>query len=194
MGFFSHRCSISKESIPAWPYAEFDKEESDAILLLPDGRKFEGLYGGYGDIGPTSHFIYDIGAMLNLGPNYKRLFFNGVYVCSIDKFDYEDKIELSEIKDEGECFIEVVDFILGMNMNGLNHVKGYTIETNFDVIMQNVKMVKRKYYNGETFDQLEVSPSCEHQGFFYDDDFDMQEDAKQFLIETKQIQEEDKNE
>lgn len=48
MGFFSHQCSISRQSIPAWPYANLPKKASDVVLVLPCGDTLKGIYNGYG--------------------------------------------------------------------------------------------------------------------------------------------------
>ena len=37
----------------------------------------------------------------------------------------------------------------------------------YDEIMQNIKLVRKDHYNGETFEELETSESCIDQGYFY---------------------------
>jgi len=47
MGFSSYLCSVDKSSIPAWPYAGRDIEESEVVLVLPDDTTINGIYDGY---------------------------------------------------------------------------------------------------------------------------------------------------
>jgi len=56
MGFFSHKCAKTNLSIPAFPYAEFPKEFSEVVQVLPDNRIIEGIYDGYGRIGDSDIF------------------------------------------------------------------------------------------------------------------------------------------
>jgi hypothetical protein len=56
MGFSSHLCSKTKQSIPAFPYADLPKELSEIVVILPDDSQFEGFYDGYGKIHAREDF------------------------------------------------------------------------------------------------------------------------------------------
>ena len=144
MGFFSHRCAISNESIPAYPYAEFDKVESEVVLILPSNFKINGTYDGYGRVLSDSELTYD----------------------------YAQMQDISNLMD----LIPDALILNGMPFE-VDETEGYTFET----IMQNVKMVKKTYYNGEDFNDLPTSPNCEYQGFFYPAYFSFAKDAENYI-------------
>lgn len=50
MGFFSWKCAVCDESIPAYPYAGRDVELSHVVMVLPDNTTKAGIYDGYGNI------------------------------------------------------------------------------------------------------------------------------------------------
>jgi hypothetical protein len=50
MGFSSHLCSKTRQSIPAYPYAGLPKNLSEIVVILSDDSTFEGFYDGYGKI------------------------------------------------------------------------------------------------------------------------------------------------
>lgn len=60
MGFSSFMCSKTKQSIPAYPWAELPKAASHIVAVLPDDTTIEGIYDGYGrtapeGVDPASH-------------------------------------------------------------------------------------------------------------------------------------------
>jgi len=50
MGFFSWKCAVCDESIPAYPWAGKDIEMSHVVMVLPDNTTKVGIYDGYGNI------------------------------------------------------------------------------------------------------------------------------------------------
>jgi len=69
MGFSSHLCSKTRQSIPAYPYAGLPSQLSEIVIILADDSQFEGFYNGYGRIyaredfqayckGPSDYITY----------------------------------------------------------------------------------------------------------------------------------------
>lgn len=56
MGFSSHLCSKTGQSIPAYPYADLPIELSEIVVILPDDSQFEGFYDGYGRLHASPYF------------------------------------------------------------------------------------------------------------------------------------------
>jgi hypothetical protein len=50
MGFSSFKCSVSRNSIPAYPHADMPAVLSHVVLVLPCNRTIKGHYDGYGRV------------------------------------------------------------------------------------------------------------------------------------------------
>jgi len=187
MGFFSHRCAISSESIPACPYSGFNESESQVVLVLPNNEKIEGIYDGYGHIcsdtlDPNTldmpNFMNSIRDALGLSfEDYKQISIGDMDICRIDLFNYATPLNADHFIDGNR---ELFNYLVGYTMNELKAISGHRVTTQFNEIMSNVKMVKKKYYNNESFDELPVSPNCEYQGYFYPENFNIIQDALDF--------------
>ena len=177
MGFFSFKCSKSKLSIPAFPHAGVEKSLSEVVMVLPDNSIIEGTYDGYGNI---CHYekgtreVYDEVANIMFGEYDRDLVFstekrlkdkNGTLVLKLNKFNYAEPLEEKNII-YAKNSVDLHN-VLGKSMNELKD--DYEFETNFELAQQYIKIVRKDFYNGETFEQLEPSEDCEHQGFFYDE-------------------------
>ena len=161
MGFYSWLCAKSKKSIPAFPHAGRPIWHSEVVQVLPDNSKVEGIYDGYGNIGGVD--IHD-----SIAPFYfKRkdatrddIFSKKKYIVAPDG----NKFEIVQLR-----YDEPIKELGGLNMNDAE-TAGYKIDTDFDRCQHLIKIVRKDFYKGETFDQLDPSPHCPDQGFFYDDE------------------------
>lgn len=168
MGFSSFLDAKKGSSIPAYPYARKDKNESDVVMILPDDKIIEGYYDGYCKIGNTE--IYEIIAPYLLGPgateedvfnNLKVITFPDGKVITVNQFNYDEKLPA----------------LGGISLNDATDL-GAKIVTNFDKSHSLIKIVKKYNYNGEKYNDLEASGWCPYQGFFYSSDIDMKEDLR----------------
>lgn len=170
MGFFSWKCSKSKRSIAAYPYAGRPVEDSMIVLVLPDDTTITGVYDGYGHIRTDegwTYGIYDLVAQHyynNKAATKDRLFNSKKYLTSPDgrQFTTEQLMYNEPIKEFGKSLNELV-------------AEGYKIETDFTRSEHLVRLVRKDQYNGERFCDLQASESCEHQGFFYDEEVNDEE-------------------
>lgn len=187
MGFFSWKCCKCGKSIPAYPFAKKDKQRSKIVLVTPKNHRHYGVYDGYGhitnevtnkvaDVLPTlAQEIFNIRdedkARAKVSSPIKTWYLKGKPVFELDKFNYEETILPSEITVFFDVPDKTVEFInenvIGNKMNNLKEY-GFTRVTNFDRVMEKVKIVHQDCYHNEDYINLDLSKSCEDQGFFYD--------------------------
>lgn len=168
MGFFSFNCSKSGVSIPAFPHSGFNPTYSHVVMVMPDDSKIEGIYDGYGNIGnhdiyeEIANFLYGVPHRDIIFNQVKRIYEGDIYLGTIKLFNYGRPIEQKHIIDAG-----YPGKLLGNSLSDLQ-TSGHRIETNFKLAQNLIKIVRKDHYNGESFEDLKVSESCEFQGYFYD--------------------------
>lgn len=187
MGFFSFKCSKSGKSIPAYPWAEREKKLSKVVLVTPMNKKYYGVYDGYGNIknevtGESVEIYtilgqetYDIKnptkAREEVFSNTKLFTLNGIPLVRLNKFDHEETITKKDIVEYchnhylGKLIIDT--FVIGSKMNEMTQRWKMEKYTNFKDINKKVKIVREDFYHNEDYSNLETSPSCPDQGFFY---------------------------
>lgn len=163
MGFFSWKCAVCDESIPAHPWAGKDIEMSHVVMVLPDNTTKAGIYDGYGNI-ELDNEEGEIDIYETIAPFYfkkpcvrRDVFNNTKYLISpdgekhtIDQFRYDEP--LSKFN--------------GMSMNDLQQ-SGWDITSDFYLIQPMIKIVRFDQYHGQSYEELKSSESCPDQGFFY---------------------------
>ena len=189
MGFFSWRCAKTNRSIPAWPYAGFERTDSEITLVTRHGN-YTGVYDGYGRIDEVDIFAV-LAFDLTDGSCRERdyifnehrgvVFADGESNFTIDK--RENNIRLSEEDIVSHSANGLSQQLLGMTLDEICEKFGAKLtETTFSRAMNNVKIVLTKEYKGETFAELPTSEDCEYQGFFYDWGFLEDEEEEQLWI------------
>jgi hypothetical protein len=161
MGFFSWKCAVTGDSIPAFPYAGRPERLSKVVMVLPDNKLVSGVYDGYGHIGGQD--VYDLIVPYYFGvdePVRELLFNRNKYITSpggeqvtVDVFSWEEPLP-------------------GFGKMTLNELrqKGYTIETDFDRLRAAgmIKIVRQDAFTGQAHDELPASEDCPDQGYFYE--------------------------
>jgi hypothetical protein len=168
MGFHSFKCAKSKLSIPAFPYADLPVQASHVVLVLPDNKKVEGVYDGYGCIGEVQ--IYDELARILYGKADRELIWDSPIkvhkgkklIATLSKRFWDEPLKEEFIKSSIDSSL-----ILGKTLNELK-ASGYKVETDFEVAERMIKIVRMDHYNGETYEELPVSKNCRAQGYFYE--------------------------
>lgn len=160
MGFFSYKCSVSKASIPAFPYARFEESFSKVVMVLPDNSRIFGTYDGYGCISGTD--IYE--AVAPFLPEYDGT--GRDFVFNTKKLWTSPDGKATMMLDQF-MWSEVLPSI-GKSMNELK-AEGWTCVTNYDRAEALIKIVRADYFNGQSFEDLKPSKNDSTQGIFYND-------------------------
>lgn len=169
MGFYSFLDSKTGQSIPAFPYADFNKKESEVCIVLPDDSVIKGTYDGYGRIGQAN--VYDL-----ISPFVSGFSTDSDFIFNNEKtIKFKDKLVTVSVF----SYEKPLDEFDGLTLNDITKLGG-EITTNFNRATKLIKIVKLSNYNGEKFDDLSVSQCCPFQGFFYDSDFDLNNDYRTF--------------
>lgn len=166
MGFSSFLSRKSGTSIPAYPYARVSMELSNIAMVLPDNTAVKEIYDGYGRIDGVD--VWDIIAKFTLKRknatrddvfgDKKFILFDGKKF-QVNEHDYENLVNLPGT------------IIHGMTLNALK-AAGAVINTYYDKAEALIKIVKSSEFNGDKYEDLEISQSCPCQGFYYEQDAD----------------------
>lgn len=140
MGFFSYKCAVSKQSIPAIHAAGAEAADCDMVLVTPKGA-YRGIYDGYG-----------------------RLRNPGIGLEYPDLPKDPDILQM-----RGEDINDVIDVFLTLGHDMFGSKTREEAFKHYDSLDQNMRFVKTKFYDPEkhTFYTLPASERCKDQGFFY---------------------------
>ena len=176
MGFFSWKCAKTKQSIPAYPDAGFERFYSEVVLVTPQ-RNYYGVYDGFGCIDGVD--VYAVMAELLSEGKYtdRSYIFQDIKQIAftndpesdfiIDLFSYEAPLLEHMIVQPSSN--DTSTRLLGLTLNQIKqHFDVDIFNILFEVANQHIKIVLQTAYQGESFEELEVSENCEFQGFFYD--------------------------
>ncbi len=163
MGFFSWKCAVCDESIPAYPYAGRDMELSHIVMVLPDNTTKSGIYGGYGDI-TLDNDEGEIDVYETIAPFYFKKKCKRDAVFNIKK--YLTSPEGKKYTINQFMYDEPLKKFSGMSLNQLRE-SGWDITSDFYLIQPMIKIVRFDQYHGQAYEDLKPSESCENQGYFY---------------------------
>ena len=176
MGFYSWKCAKTKQSIPAYPDAGFERCYSEVVLVTPK-RNYYGVYDGYGGIDGVD--VYDVMAEIISGGKHtsRRYVFQNIKQISflddpesdfiVDLFHYETPLLGNMVCQPSRN--DMSSRLLGLTLNQIQqHFDVEIYNLHLEAANQHIKIVLQTAYNGESFDELEPSEDCEFQGFFYD--------------------------
>lgn len=168
MGFFSWKCSKTGVSIPH-DYVE------EIILITPKGS-YRGLYDGYGGITTEDKrikILEQVAVDTALIRKAEELWEDGWRVTDTEGNQYDMRRDFEDfgqpIKDK-----EGKELFGGKCVNDLlEEGRLVRMDSTYNKVMKEVKLVVGYAYNGitDTFSSLKTAPSCEHQGYFYPEDF-----------------------
>ncbi|MFW6029074.1 MAG: hypothetical protein ACOCRO_02340 [Halanaerobiales bacterium] len=110
MGFFSYKCSVSEESIPAYGFFEIADKYSEVVLVTPNNRKIFGYYDGYGRVvNKEGEFDIFEEVVRDLYPetpedDLRNKYFDGnhdkyIKIVRQDHYDGEDFVQLATSED-----------------------------------------------------------------------------------------------
>ncbi len=168
MGFFSWKCSKTGVSIP-------HDYRGEVILITPKGS-YRGIYDGYGrlrNLDGEINIMPQVGEDMGIIKHDEDMWADGWVVEDKNGTQYIMRVDF---EDFGKHIVDSKGAPLfdGKSVNEL--VEDGTVKRKvslYQKIVKEVRIVVGYAYNGvtDTFETLEHSENCPHQGFFYPEDF-----------------------